>query len=123
SVLFVLMVWVSFIGYQRPKLQQELQQQLEQLQRQTSQLQESINALGTAESPQELGGTAKKVYQQFTSCKKTIDFTRHRVACKWLPRFLRPDLTSIETLATTVNRTYTQFTQNYLKRVEESLEW
>ncbi|MFW9914407.1 MAG: NosD domain-containing protein, partial [Candidatus Thorarchaeota archaeon] len=25
SVLFVLMVWVSFIGYQRPKLQQELQ--------------------------------------------------------------------------------------------------
>ncbi|MHA2495219.1 MAG: right-handed parallel beta-helix repeat-containing protein [Candidatus Hodarchaeales archaeon] len=117
--LFVFIAWIGFIIAQRPKLQEGLRQELQQLQQQVHQLQESTAVIWNVESPQQLGEVSKNAYQLFMNCKQSIQAVRCYVARRWLPRFLRPDLTPIETIASSVNQIYTQFTQEYLRRVED----
>ncbi|MHA2232019.1 MAG: hypothetical protein ACXAB4_05990, partial [Candidatus Hodarchaeales archaeon] len=118
-LLLVFIAWIGFIVVQRPKLQDGLKQELQQLQQQVDKLQEKTAEIYHFENHQQLGEVSKIAYQQFMNCKQSIQAVRCYVARKWLPPFLRPNLTSLETIASSANQIYTQFTQEYLKRVEE----
>ncbi|MFX0115738.1 MAG: NosD domain-containing protein, partial [Candidatus Hodarchaeota archaeon] len=126
NVLLGLAAFVGLIVYQRSLLQQDLENRLRELHRQKLQLQQSIQenlkALNAVESLQELGEISKKLYQQFLACKHAIQAKRSHIARWRFPSFFHPDITSLEAFTASVNQCYTQFTQEYLKRVEELMD-
>jgi parallel beta-helix repeat protein len=117
-VLTGLSTWAGFIAYALPKLQLELKRQLLQIQRQIQQFKENSEAIDSSKSLQELGETSKRIHQDFESCKAALIDAQSLITRKWIPSFVSPDLTPLKMLTKSLNATYTQVTQEYLKRVE-----
>lgn len=118
GVLAGLCIWAGFIAFELPKLQLELKRQLQQIQQQMQQFNENIKAINSSKSLQELGETSKGIHQDFDSCRAALKDAQSLVTRKWIPSFISPDLTPLKMLTNSLNATYTQFTQEYLKHVE-----
>ncbi|MFX1512486.1 MAG: NosD domain-containing protein [Promethearchaeota archaeon] len=114
-----LVAWVGFITRHLPKLHQELQRRLQQLQQQKLQLQERIKHYHLLNNLPELEEEAEQITQHFITFKQLIEITRRSMTPKWMLPFLRPDLSPVENLVTSVTETYENFQQTRLKRVKE----
>ncbi|MFQ5978663.1 MAG: right-handed parallel beta-helix repeat-containing protein [Candidatus Heimdallarchaeota archaeon] len=113
-----------FAVYLMPKRRhQEMQGQLRQLKQLTRQFRELIaessEQFATSADPAELEITARNAYELFSTCKEAIAAARHHAASRWLRVLRRRNLATLRAHAAAVNQEYTQFTQIYLRRVEE----
>ncbi|MFX1513007.1 MAG: nitrous oxide reductase family maturation protein NosD [Promethearchaeota archaeon] len=118
-LLLGLGIWIGFVAVQLPKLQEEMKQQIQHLQNQAEQLQQKIIMFSSLESLQELEETAEEINQLVFTCEQTIQSIRNHVARKWLPFFLRPDLTPLDTINTSVIKSYKEFQQTHISRIKE----
>ncbi|MFX0114216.1 MAG: nitrous oxide reductase family maturation protein NosD [Candidatus Hodarchaeota archaeon] len=100
----------------------DLVQHLAKINSQLQQLQETVNQLLPPTTLQELGEISQDIYSQFEKCKAAISRSRLAATQKWLSLFMKPDLAPLEKLARSLNETYTRFTQQYLKWVEELMD-
>ncbi|MFQ5978662.1 MAG: NosD domain-containing protein [Candidatus Heimdallarchaeota archaeon] len=124
GLLLGLGVLGCFAVYQVPrKRSQEMQRQLQELKQQTRQLQELLienrEQLAACTDPAELELTARKAYEHYTTCKEAIETARRHAASRWLSVFRQRNLATLKGHTASVNQVYTQFTQEYLKCVEE----
>ncbi|MFX1512809.1 MAG: NosD domain-containing protein [Promethearchaeota archaeon] len=119
AFLLGLGIWVGFIAVQLPKLQEKVKQQVQHLHNQAEQLQQKITMFSSLESLQELEETAEEINQLVFTCEQTIQGIRSHVARKWLPFFLRPDLTPLDTINASVTKSYKEFQQTRISRVKE----
>lgn len=115
---------VASRGFSRRKTGQrrDLKRQLQQINLQLQQFQKVVNSLSPPATLQELGEILQDVHPRFERCKSTINENRLAMTRKWLPSFLRPDVAPLERLVRSLNETYTQFTQQYLKWAEELMD-
>ncbi|MFX0208519.1 MAG: LamG-like jellyroll fold domain-containing protein [Candidatus Hodarchaeota archaeon] len=117
-VLLALGIWVGFVAYQFPRLQQDLKLLHQQFQQYAEQFKENINIIRNQESLEELETVADHIFVTFQSYKDFFLFAQQLVNRKWLPSFLRPDLLAWEAVFTNMKHTFEDFQQTRLKRLE-----
>ncbi len=116
--MLVLVLWSGYIAYQLPKLQQDLRLLFQHFQQYVHQFNEHITTLQNHTTLEELEATAIHISLTFQSYEDFYLFATHLADCKWLPPFLRPDLTPWETLFATMQQHYEAFQQTRLERLE-----
>ncbi len=67
---------------------------------------------------EEMEATVDQIHQKFALCEECVLIANQLVSRKWLPSFLRPDLTPMERILTTVKNTYEEFQKTRLKRLD-----
>ncbi len=110
--------WIGFIAVHLPGIQQELEQLLQQLKQQANQLQETVKRVDSETTLEDIEVIAGQVHQEFLACEVCYIHAQQLVNQKWLPVFLRPDLTVMETILMAMKYTYEEFQQTRLKRLE-----
>ncbi|MFX1513975.1 MAG: hypothetical protein ACFFCQ_15455 [Promethearchaeota archaeon] len=125
GLLFILLpgllglgVWAGFIAIQLPKLQQNLNLLFLNFQQYTHQFQENITAFQNQENLEDLEAAADQIYLAMQSYEDFFLFIQHFVNRRWLPSFLRPDLTPWEMILATMKHTFEEFQQIRLKRLD-----
>ncbi|MFX1511616.1 MAG: hypothetical protein ACFFCQ_03425 [Promethearchaeota archaeon] len=116
--LFSLAAWSSFVAYQLPRLHQDLKRQFQYYKQLTNQFLETVKVLQTSENLNAVEAAADDLHHTFQACEESLLFAHRFVKRKWLPHFLRPDLTLWDTIFATVKDTFEEFQQNLLRRLE-----
>ncbi len=125
GVLLLLMVgvvglglWAGYIAYHLPRLQRDLDLLHQHFQQYVQQFLENITVMKNYESLEELETNAGHIYETFRSYEQFFSFAHHLVKPKWLPAFLRPELTQWDTTFMTLRQVYEEFQQTHLKRLD-----
>ncbi len=116
--LTVLGAWVGYIAYHLPRLQQDLTLLHQHFRQYVQQFQERITVIKNHESLEELEASADYVREVFQSYEEFFSFAQQLMKPKWLPAFLRPELTQWDTTFATLKHTYDDFQQTRLKRLD-----
>ncbi|MFX1512203.1 MAG: right-handed parallel beta-helix repeat-containing protein [Promethearchaeota archaeon] len=111
-------IWVSFISYQLPRLQQDLQLLFQHFQQISQQFQEEIAEIKNQEELEAMEAAADHVYETFQSYRGFFFLAHQLVNRKWLPSFLKPDLTAWELVFISIQHNFEEFQQIRLKRLE-----
>jgi parallel beta-helix repeat protein len=123
SVLLIslgLILWMGYIVRQLPKLEVEIRQQLQHFEQQVKQYHEHVEILNTCDNVLEkIEEEVETIHREFQTIEESIKNVRHLITQKWLPPFLRPDLTPWEILFAAVQHTSEKFQQNRLKRLND----
>ncbi|MFX1512417.1 MAG: NosD domain-containing protein [Promethearchaeota archaeon] len=116
--LLGLAAWSSFVAYQLPRLHQGLKRQFQPYKQLTNQFLETVKALQTSENLNEVEAAADDLHHTFQACEESLLFAHRFVTRKWLPPFLRLDLTLWNAIFTTVKDTYEEFQETRMKRLD-----
>ncbi|MFX1511613.1 MAG: NosD domain-containing protein [Promethearchaeota archaeon] len=116
--LFGLAAWSSFVAYKLPRLHQDLKRQFQHFRQLTNQFLDTVKALQTSENLNKVEAAADDLHLTFQACEESLLLAHRLVTWKWLPPFLRPDLTLWDTIFATVKDTYEEFQETRLKRLD-----
>ncbi len=115
----VLGPWVGVIAFKLPELHRQRKRQLQQLEQQAERFYADARAFHSLDNLKELEKATEEIKQLFLDCTQILQTMRRYVSRKWLPFFLRPDLTPFETIVTSLTETYEEFQLIRLQKVKE----
>ncbi len=117
--LLALGLWGGLIAYKLPALHHQRRRQLQRLEQQAERFHMDTRAFHALDNLQEVEKAAEEIHHLFLDCTRTLHAMRRHISRKWLPPFLRPDLTPFETIVTSLTKTYEEFQQTRLLKVKE----
>ncbi|MFX0205948.1 MAG: NosD domain-containing protein [Candidatus Hodarchaeota archaeon] len=111
-------LWIGYMRRVLPKLHQEIRSLSQDLEQRLVQFQKHLNTAKNPDIPLELLEVeAEQLQHEFHACQETLQEIKLLEKQKWVPSFLCPDLTHLETNFITVQHFFEEFQQMWLKRL------